>query len=112
MPRRTPVGGLAKRRVLDNALLHTGSMDQHRAGARATLQDPEVTLVLLPGLDGTEIFFGPLLAQLPSWIEPVVVTYPPAGPNAYDDLVPVVFATVGKLTDFAVLGWSFGGPLA
>jgi hypothetical protein len=41
------------------------------------------TLVLLPGLDGTEIFFGPLLSQLPSWIDPVVITYPPTGPNMY-----------------------------
>lgn len=70
------------------------------------------TLVLLPGLDGTEIFFGPLLAQLPPWIDPVVVTYPPTGPNDYDDLAPIVIEAVGKLKEFAVLGWSFGGPLA
>jgi pimeloyl-[acyl-carrier protein] methyl ester esterase len=72
----------------------------------------KTTLVLLPGLDGTEIFFGPLLSRLPSWIEPVVVTYPASGPNAYDDLVPVVNQVVDSLTDFAILGWSFGGPLA
>jgi hypothetical protein len=47
-------------------------------------------LVLLPGLDGTEIFFGLLLSQRPSWIDSVVITYPPSGPNAYDDLVPIV----------------------
>jgi hypothetical protein len=28
-----------------------------------------VTLVLLPGLDGTSVFFRPLLAALPSWVE-------------------------------------------
>ena len=70
------------------------------------------TLVLLPGLDGTEIFFGPLLAQLPPWIDPVVVTYPPSGPNAYDDLAAIVLAAVARLEAFAILGWSFGGPLA
>lgn len=70
------------------------------------------TLVLLPGLDGTEIFFGPLLAQLPPWIDPVVVTYPASGPNGYDDLMPVVLAAVQELEEFAILGWSFGGPLA
>jgi len=70
------------------------------------------TLVLLPGLDGTEIFFGPLLAQLPSWIDPVVVTYPASGPNAYDDLAPIVLEAVDRLKEFAILGWSFGGPLA
>lgn len=71
-----------------------------------------VTLVLLPGLDGTDIFFGPLLDRLPSWIEPVVVTYPPSGPNAYEDLLPVVERAVTGLESFALLGWSFGGPLA
>ncbi|HYJ17996.1 MAG TPA: alpha/beta hydrolase [Burkholderiales bacterium] len=70
------------------------------------------TLVLLPGLDGTEIFFGPLLAQLPPWIDPVVVTYPAGGPNGYDDLIPVVLEAVDGLEEFAILGWSFGGPLA
>lgn len=70
------------------------------------------TLVLLPGLDGTEIFFGPLLARLPPWIDPVVVTYPASGPNGYDDLMPIVLEAVDELEEFAILGWSFGGPLA
>lgn len=70
------------------------------------------TLVLLPGLDGTEIFFAPLLASLPARIEPVVVSYPVSGPNAYDDLAPIVDRAVAGLGTFAVLGWSFGGPLA
>jgi pimeloyl-ACP methyl ester carboxylesterase len=70
------------------------------------------TLVLLPGLDGTEIFFGPLLAQLPPWIDPVVVTYPANGHNGYDDLMPIVLEAVDGLQEFAILGWSFGGPLA
>jgi dipeptidyl aminopeptidase/acylaminoacyl peptidase len=43
------------------------------------------TLVLSPGLDGTEIFLGPLL---------------------------LVHAEVASLDRFAILGWSFGGPLA
>jgi len=69
-------------------------------------------LVLLPGLDGTEVFFGPLLSRLPSWINPIVVTYPAFGPNTSQDLVPIVNRAVRKLTDFVILGWSFGGPLA
>jgi len=74
----------------------------------------ETTLVLLPGLDGTEIFFRPLLAALPTWVKPVVVTYPTAGPNDYSALLAVV---QGALDDcgckqFYVLGWSFSGPLA
>ncbi|MEQ1881517.1 MAG: alpha/beta hydrolase [Burkholderiales bacterium] len=73
---------------------------------------PRTTLVLLPGLDGTEIFFGPLLAHLPSWIDPVVVTYPASGPNTYDSLATIVDAAVDGLANFVILGWSFGGPLA
>ena len=70
------------------------------------------TLVLLPGLDGTEVFFGPLLAALPPWVEPVVVTYPTSGANGYADLFGVVEAAVADTPEFYVLGWSFSGPLA
>lgn len=73
---------------------------------------PTVTLVLLPGLDGTEIFFGPLLAALPTWIKPVVITYPTSGENDYSNLFAIVQAAVDGSEDFYVLGWSFSGPLA
>jgi pimeloyl-[acyl-carrier protein] methyl ester esterase len=70
------------------------------------------TLILLPGLDGTEIFFGPLLAVLPTWVKPVVVTYPTTGANDYPDLLTIVQAAVDGSEDFYVLGWSYSGPLA
>ncbi len=69
-------------------------------------------LVLLPGLDGTGIFFGPLLRHLASWIEPVVITYPASGNNDYKDLLPIVMNKVKDLKSFVILGSSFGGPLA
>ena len=72
----------------------------------------KTTLVLLPGLDGTEIFFGPLLRQLPSWVEPIVITYPDSGSSDYKDLLPIVMREVAALPSFAILGLSFGGPLA
>ncbi len=72
----------------------------------------KTTLVLLPGLDGTEIFFGPLLRHLPSWVDPVVIVYPTSGSNDYKDLVPLVMSEVASLKSFVILGWSFGGPLA
>jgi hypothetical protein len=62
------------------------------------------TLVLLPGLDGTEVFFGPLLAALPPWVEPVVVTYPTSGASGYADLFAVVEAAVADAPEFYVLG--------
>ena len=70
------------------------------------------TLVLLPGLDGTEIFFRPLLAALPTWVKPLVVTYPISGANDYADLLAVVQAAVADAKEFYILGWSFSGPLA
>jgi pimeloyl-ACP methyl ester carboxylesterase len=73
---------------------------------------PTTTLVLLPGLDGTDAMFGPLLSALPPWIHPVVVTYPPSGPNGYDDLLPRVQRAVAAAPRCHILGWSFGGPLA
>lgn len=71
-----------------------------------------VPLLLLPGLDGTEILLQPLVAALPAWIRPVVVTYPDEGPTGYADLLPCVAAAVNGLGEFVVLGWSFGGLLA
>ena len=72
----------------------------------------KTTLVLLPGLDGTEIFFGPLLRHLPAWVDPVIIVYPTSGSNDYKDLLPVVMSEVSALQTFVILGWSFGGPLA
>ena len=70
------------------------------------------TLLLLPGLDGTEVFFQPLIAILPTWVRPVVVTYPTVGANGYTDLLPLAEAAVADTDNFYILGWSFSGPLA
>jgi pimeloyl-ACP methyl ester carboxylesterase len=74
--------------------------------------EPTATLVLLPGIDGTEVFFRPLLAALPEWVRPVVVTYPTSGGNGYADLLEIVRSAVADALAFHVLGWSFSGPLA
>jgi pimeloyl-ACP methyl ester carboxylesterase len=70
------------------------------------------TLVLLPGLDGTDVFFRPLLASLPEWVRPHVVCFPPFGANEYADLLAIVREAVSELSNFFVLGSSFSGPLA
>ena len=71
-----------------------------------------VTLVLLPGMDGTAILFGPLLHELPDWIEPICVEYPAGKQNGYEDLLPAVLDIVRRQPNCHVLGWSFSGPLA
>lgn len=77
-----------------------------------TASSNSVTLVLLPGLDGTDVFLRPLLTVLPSWVTPIVVEYPPHGRNDYEHLSRVVSDAVRALDSFWVLGWSFSGPLA
>jgi pimeloyl-ACP methyl ester carboxylesterase len=66
----------------------------------------------LPGLDGTDVFFRPLLAVLPEWIVPMVVQFPTAGANEYPDLLRLVRSAVANTSSCYVLGWSFAGPLA
>lgn len=73
---------------------------------------PSATLVLLPGLDGTEVFFAPLVASLPASVRPVVVSYPHSRDYGYAELLALVRATVAEIPECYVLGWSFSGPLA
>jgi len=70
------------------------------------------TLVLLPGLDGTDVVLRPLVAALPSTIRSVVVTYPTSGAEEYRDVLDIVRRATGGLSTFYVLGLSFSGPLA
>lgn len=73
---------------------------------------PPATLVLLPGLDGTEVFFRPLLASLPEWVRPHVICFPPAGANEYADLLSIAREAVSNIPCYYILGSSFSGPLA
>jgi pimeloyl-ACP methyl ester carboxylesterase len=71
-----------------------------------------VTLVILPGLDGSDVFFRPFLASLPPHIRPVVIPYPQSGPNDYEALLRLVREKIADIPDFFLLGSSFSGPLA
>ena len=70
------------------------------------------TLVLLPGMDGSDKLFGPLQAAAPAGTETVAVGYPPGAQNGYDNLLPAVRARLPTDRPFFLLGWSFSGPLA
>jgi len=76
----------------------------------------KIALVILPGLHGTDKLFRGVLNQLPPFIRPVVLSYPPDKKLGYSDLVPVVLAAVKKNSPpgqpFVLLGESFGGPLS
>jgi pimeloyl-ACP methyl ester carboxylesterase len=74
--------------------------------------DSDLPLVILPGLDGTDVFIRPLAAALDNAVSVRVVTLPTSGPNGYHDLLPHVRQAVADLPAFHLLGWSFSGPLA
>ncbi|MCP1175644.1 alpha/beta fold hydrolase [Ralstonia chuxiongensis] len=76
-------------------------------------QKTPVTLVLLPGMDGTGRLFQPLLAEMGEGIVPKVLTYPESEPLPYAALIPRIQAELKAIDGpYVVLGESFSGPLA
>ena len=71
-----------------------------------------LTLVLLPGLDGTGILFEPLLDELPPDLKAHVIPLPNDSPMDYVSLVPTVASSLPTDIRFLLLGESFSGPLA
>lgn len=71
-----------------------------------------ITLVLLPGMDGTGALFAPFLRALPGWITPLVVAYPTDRPLDYQGHLEIVMAALPTDQPFVLLGESFSGPLA
>lgn len=79
---------------------------------QATMPDPVLDLVLLPGLDGSDALFEPLCRSLPPNLRPVVIPFPTAGPNDYESLTCHVRERVVGLANPVLLAWSFAGPIA
>jgi pimeloyl-[acyl-carrier protein] methyl ester esterase len=76
------------------------------------LNGSERTLVLLPGMEGSDLLFQPLLETAPPEVRTVTVCYPPGDQNRYEDLLPSVLAALPTDGAFFLLGWSFSGPMA
>lgn len=70
-----------------------------------------LSLILLPGLDGTGELFAPLLAALPAELSPIVVRYPADRYLDYEALEPLVRAAI-PAGRWLILGESYSGPLA
>jgi pimeloyl-ACP methyl ester carboxylesterase len=68
-------------------------------------------LVLLPGMHGTGGLFSAFAAELASDIVPVAVSFPVKAPLGYEELLPIVLASLPKEPGW-ILGESFSGPLA
>lgn len=71
-----------------------------------------MTLVLLPGMDGTGQLFAPLVAALGAGSEVKIVTYPTLGTLGYAELEAIARASVPTHSPFVLLGESFSGPIA
>jgi len=72
----------------------------------------KMSIVLLPGLDGTGELFEPLINCIPEGITPIVISYPRDRQCGYGDLKTIVMNALPMGTDFFILGESFSGPLA
>lgn len=68
--------------------------------------------ILLPGLDGTGRLFGPFLQRASGALDFHVLSYPPDRFLGYEALAERVLAELPRDRPFALLGESFGGPLA
>jgi pimeloyl-ACP methyl ester carboxylesterase len=71
-----------------------------------------VTLVLLPGLDGTGLLFDDFVAELGPDFETIVVRYPLDRALGYTELEAIARASLPKDRPFVLLGESFSGPIA
>jgi len=72
-----------------------------------------LSLVLLPGLDGTGQLFEWFLAALPPNLKPIVVSFPRDTDDDYAALeTHVVAFSIPQDERFVILGESFSGPLA
>ena len=74
--------------------------------------DKKMSLVLLPGLDGTGELFDLLIGNLPDWINPIVISYPRDQPCSYQVLKRLVLKALPTDAEYVILGESFAGPLA
>jgi pimeloyl-[acyl-carrier protein] methyl ester esterase len=71
-----------------------------------------LTLVLLPGMDGTGVFFRDFIAGVESEFKPLVVAYPDDPSLGYTELEAFARSALPRDEPFLLLGESFSGPIA
>lgn len=71
-----------------------------------------ITLVLLPGMDGTGRLFTDFVAELSPEFRPLVIAYPNDPKFGYAELEHLVRGALPHNERFILLGESFSGPLA
>ncbi len=77
------------------------------------MENEKITLVLLPGLNGTAGLFDPLLSVATHEYELMVISYPTHQVKSYKELTEYVLEKMGEIKGrFVVVGESFSGPIA
>ena len=71
-----------------------------------------VTLVLLPGMDGSGAMFAGFIAALGDGITPLVLSYPTDQILSYDGLADFARTRLPAGQPYVLLGESFSGPVA
>lgn len=71
-----------------------------------------MTLLLLPGMDGSGRLFQPLLEALTPAIPVKLIEYPQDGPQDYDSLTDFVAGQLRPHESYILLAESFSGPVA
>lgn len=71
------------------------------------------TLILLPGLNGTNTLFQGFIAAAPEDAKCIAIEYPKQACKTYSELIDQVEKAVEDIEgDFIILGESFSGPIA
>ena len=89
-----------------------GRERQQRRLTELSYNLPVITLVLLPGMDGTGLFFTDFAAAAGREFRPVIVAYPNDPALRYPELEFLARAALPRGEPFLVLGESFSGPIA
>lgn len=71
-----------------------------------------LTIVLLPGMDGTGSLFEPFVTALGASFNYVIVRYPTMEGLGYDELEEIARRSLPKCGSYIILGESFSGPIA
>ncbi len=79
---------------------------------KIALEHQKITVILLPGMDGTGDLFSPFIESFPEEWEARVVSYPDDHSLGYNELSSMIKKYIPATGDFIILGESFSGPLA
>lgn len=78
----------------------------------AHCSNTDITLVLLPGMEGTGTLFAPFAELMAQHCRVRIIDYPCSEPLGYAELEAMVRAQLPKDGPFVILGESFSGPIA